>query len=507
MDTRPDIDIVRSNPSASAPPKRGSLSSQLLLLTVLFVMLAEVLIFVPSLAFFRLNWLIDRLNLAQVAALVAEAAPDGDLPELLRQELLSSTKVRMVALKRSNQRRLILSEPIETPVSMTFDLRGDGRTTSIRRSPGHIYALIRDALVVFVADERSHIRVVGEPGMGAGELIEIVMPLRPLKQAMVQHALNVLVLSVMISLLTAVAVYMALNRLLVVPMQRLTQAMVNFSARPEDASRIVVPSRRNDEIGLAEAELAHMQSELHSMLAQKNRLAALGLAVSKINHDLRNLLANALLLSDRLTSLPDPQVQRFAPKLIASLDRAIKFCNESLQFGRAAEPAPRRERVKLYALLKEVGEGLGLPRSEVEYRIEIVENLTIDADRDQLYRVLSNLVRNSLDAMSTPTPNNHPAHTIAVEAYRAAGSVEIHLRDDGPGLPAKARATLFQPFQGSTRRGGTGLGLAIASEIVAAHGGEITLVDDAADSAVTHAGAHFRIILPDRTNEPAKTKY
>jgi signal transduction histidine kinase len=483
------------------------LSSKLLLLTVLFVMLAEVLIFVPSLAFFRLNWLIDRLNLAQVAALVAEAAPDGDLPELLRKELLSSTKVRMVALKRSNQRRLILSEPIETPVSMTFDLRGDGRTTSIRRSPGHIYSLIRDALVVFVADEKSHIRVIGEPGMGAGELIEIVIPLRPLKQAMLHHALNVLVLSVMISLLTAVAVYMALNRLLVVPMQRLTEAMVNFSTRPEDASRIVVPSKRNDEIGLAEAELAHMQSELHSMLAQKSRLAALGLAVSKINHDLRNLLANAQLLSDRLTSLPDPQVQRFAPKLIASLDRAIKFCNESLQFGRAAEPAPRRERVNVSALLKEVGEGLGLPRTDIDYRVEVAENLHIDADRDQLYRVMSNLVRNSLEAMSSPGNQPSVSHTIAIKANRTSpGGVEIHLRDDGPGVPARARASLFQPFQGSTRRGGTGLGLAIASEIVAAHGGEVTLVDDSADNAIHHTGAHFRIFIPDRTNEPTKAK-
>ena len=305
--------------------KRGSLSSKLLLLTVLFVMLAEVLIFVPSIAFFRLNWLIDRLNLAQVAALVADAAPDGDLPEMLRDELLKTAQVRMVALKRANQRRLILSEAIETPVMMTFDLRGDGRTTSLRRSPGHLMGLIKEAVMVFFEDESGHIRVIGEPSMGVGEQIEIIMPLKPLRQAMVQHAINVLVLSVLISLLTAGAVYFTLKRLLVAPMMRLTEAMVHFSSRPEDTSRIVVPSARNDEIGTAERELARMQTELHQTLAQKNRLAALGLAVSKINHDLRNLLANAQLLSDRLTGLPDPQVQRFAPKLIASLDRAIKF--------------------------------------------------------------------------------------------------------------------------------------------------------------------------------------
>lgn len=504
MDKR--VDSTSAMLAGEAEPgvaaKRGSLSAKLLLLTVLFVMLAEVFIFVPSLAFFRLNWMIDRLNLAQVAALVAEAAPDGDLPEMLRNELLSSAQVRMVALKRNNQRRLILSSPLDTPVSMTFDLRGDSRTTSIRRSPGHLYELIRDALVVFTTDPQSHIRVIGQPGMGAGEVIEIVMPMAPLKQSMVQHALNVMGLSIVISLLTAGAVYLTLNRLLVVPMMRLTEAMVRFSARPEDASRIVVPSGRNDEIGLAETELARMQSELHSTLAQKSRLAALGLAVSKINHDLRNLLANALLLSDRLTSLPDERVQRFAPKLIESLDRAIKFCNESLQFGRAAEPAPKRSMVGLQALVFEVGEGLGLQANElIDWQVNIDDKLMVDADRDQLYRVLSNLTRNSVDAISAMTkaePSKGMAF-VRLTGKRTGRTVEIDLMDNGPGLQPRARASLFQPFQGSTRRGGTGLGLAIAQEIVAAHGGQIALVDVEDGMDASGAGAHFRIVIPDRS--------
>ena len=219
--------------------------------------------------------------------------------------------------------------------------------------------------------------------------------------------------------------------------------------------------------------------------------------MSKINHDLRNLLANAQLLSDRLTSLPDPQVQRFAPKLIASLDRAMKFCNESLQFGRAAEPPPKREQVRLLALLVEVGEGLGLPRpGDVEYHIDVDGKLTIDADRDQIYRVLSNMVRNSVDAMSAAAAPDNAASMISLAAQRSNGAVEIHLIDNGPGLPRQARANLFQPFQGSTRRGGTGLGLAIAQEIVAAHGGYIAFVDNDDQGG---GGAHFRIMIPDRT--------
>ena len=484
--------------TGTARGKRGSLSSKLLFFTVLFVMLAEVLIFVPSIAFFRLNWLIDRLNLAQVAALVAEAAPDGDLPEMLRAELLSSAQVRLVALKRSSQRRLILSEAIETPVAMTFDLRGDGRTTSIRRSPAHLLALIKDALVVFIADERAYVRVIGQPNMAAGEQIEIIMSLKPLRQAMVQHAFNVLSLSIIISLLTAGAVYFTLNRLLVAPMMGLTDAMMRFSASPEDRSRIIVPSARNDEIGTAELELARMQTELHQTLTQKNRLAALGLAVSKINHDLRNLLANAQLLSDRLTSLPDPQVQRFAPKLIASLDRAIKFCNESLQFGRAAEPAPRRENVALEGLVEEVGDGLGLQQHPgIEWRVEVPKGTLVNADRDQLYRVLSNIIRNAIEAIiAMPASSDAPTHAqkpfISVAAQRVMNVAQIDIRDNGPGLPRQARANLFQAFQGSSRRGGTGLGLAIAQEIVMAHGGRISHLDQDGQT-----GAHFRITIPD----------
>src|SRR5262249_56835021 len=83
----------------------------------------------------------------------------------------------------------------------------------------------------------------------------------------------------------------------------------------ENPASVIVPSSRTDEVGTAERELAAMQHDLANVLQQKNRLAALGLAVSKINHDLRNLLTTAQLFSDRLVRLQDPTVQRFAPNL------------------------------------------------------------------------------------------------------------------------------------------------------------------------------------------------
>ena len=86
-----------------------------------------------------------------------------------------------------------------------------------------------------------------------------------------------------------------------------------------------------------------MQRELASMLHQQSRLAALGLAVSKINHDLRNLLASAQLFSDQLSTSPDPKVQRFAPKLMRALERAIAFCQVDAFLRRRAGAAARAQ--------------------------------------------------------------------------------------------------------------------------------------------------------------------
>lgn len=455
------------------------LSAKLLLLSALFVMLAEVLIFVPSIANFRINWLMDRLEAAQIASLAAKAAPDGVLPEMLREELLKSASVRGVALKTNDQRLLILAEDMPPQIDEHFDLRTDS-----------VLKKIWDALHALFTPAGRTIRVVGEPGMNAGDFIEVILSEAPLKSALIGFALNILALSVVISLVTAALVYLALHRLLVRPMRRLTESMVAFSERPEIADRIIRPSGRRDEIGTAEQELSAMQTELASTLQQKTRLAALGLAVSKINHDLRNLLATAQLISDRLGTVQDPTVQRVTPRLIASLDRAIRLCADTLRYGQAKEPAPERRRLALRPLVAGVLEEQGaLGRAGISVAIDIPANLEIDADPDQLYRVLSNLVVNAAQVLEAAATG--PDRRIAVMARRSGQMVEIDVSDNGPGVPEKARAHLFEAFQGSARSGGTGLGLAIVAELVKAHGGEVMLVEGV-------PGTTFRVLMPDR---------
>ena len=453
------------------------LSAKLLLLTILFVMLAEVLVFVPSVSNFRRQWLMERMAAAQIAALAAEAAPGGQLPSTLRNELLEQAKVKAIAVKRADSRILIIEMDMAADIDASYDLRHASWLT-----------LIADALMVYVAPDDRIIRVVGEPGFDEGEFIEVVMGEAPLKAAMIRYGLDILGLSILISIITAALVYLSLDALLVKPMTKLTWNIVRFSERPEDPSRIINPSSRRDEIGTAERELSSMQRELAETLSQKTRLAALGLAVSKISHDLRNMLSSAQLLSDRLITVKDPTVQRLVPKLIASLDRAIRLCARTLDFGQAQEIAPRRQRFELAPLVTEVGDSLGLPRPKlIGWSVDIEEALEVDADRDQLFRVLSNLCRNAVQALES---QDEAAGEIVVAARREGSVTVIEIADTGPGVPERARAHLFKAFQSVARKGGTGLGLAIAAELVQAHGGNLTLLD-------TEGGAIFRVTIPD----------
>ena len=479
------LQLPEGEPKPSAPRHPG-LSAKLLLLTILFVMLAEVLVFVPSVSNFRRQWLEERLAAAQIASLAAEAAPGGQLPKSLRDEVLTNAMVKAIAVKRADSRQLIIEMDMPAEIHASYDLRG-----------ASWLSLIADALMVYVTPEDRVIRVVGEPGFNKGEFIEVVMGEAPLKAAMIRYGLDILALSILISIITAALVYLALNALLVKPMTQLTRNIVRFSERPEDPTRIITPSSRRDEIGTAERELSSMQRDLAATLGQKTRLAALGLAVSKISHDLRNMLSSAQLLSDRLSTVKDPTVQRLVPKLIASLDRAIRLCAQTLDYGQAQEIPPRRERFPLAPLVGEVGDSLGLPRpGAIEWMIEVDHALEADADRDHLFRVLINLCRNAVQALESEEGRSGE---IVVRATRQGAVTMIEIADSGPGVPERAKAHLFEAFQTVSRKDGTGLGLAIAAELVQAHGGQIEL-------ARNEGGATFRVTIPDSVVDLARAR-
>jgi len=457
-----------------------SLSGRLLLLTILFVMTSAALIYFPSVARYHHQLLEDRINTAQLAILPFTEAPGEQLSDDLRMELLNHAGAEAVILRGGGQHELFLVGPEPPPVAAVYD---GGETDLIEQ--------IRDVMRCLFGPRNRIIRIDAPTGLEDADGITVIANETPIREAVVSFSTRVLALALFISLLTGLLVFFSLYFILVRPMQRITSAMTAFRANPEDPTRILHPSSRKDEIGTAERELSTMQHELYGFLQQKTRLAALGLAVAKIQHDLRNILSSAQIASDRLASIEDPVVKRVTPRLVDALDRAIALATNTLRFGKAEERTPQRTRFTLAPLVEEAAasalpEGVG-----VSFENRVPSRFQVEADSEQLFRVLLNLVSNARDALLSQDQTDK---RVTVEAGRKDGAIMIEISDSGPGIPPAVRERLFQPFAGTVRAGGTGLGLAISRELLQAHGGDIVLVNTGP------AGTRFRIVLPDRVD-------
>jgi signal transduction histidine kinase len=403
------------------------------------------------------------------------------MPEL-ETELLANAEVYNVVLRRDEVRQLVLSSPIPGAVHDTFDLRMAGP-----------WELVRDAFALLADPQNRIIRVIGYPVQDAGTLIEVTMETKPLRDAMVDYGLRILVLSALISVVTAFLLFLAVRRLLVLPIRRVVRHMQTYAEAPEDARRVIAPNADVEELRIAEEALQSMQTQLTGALRQKERLAQLGGAVAKISHDLRNILTTAQLFADRIEGSADPAVARSAPKLVSSISRAVSLCESTLAFGKAEESPPQLRRLNLAPLVTEVAESEGLASdSLVTILVDVPPGMMIRADGEQLYRVLSNLVRNARQAIdATGQPGS-----IEISAGEDEREWWIRVGDTGPGLPPKAREHLFSAFQGGARKGGTGLGLVIAAELVRGHGGRLDLARSDAE------GTEFAIHLPKDTTAP-----
>lgn len=459
----------------------SGLSVRLLALTVLFVMVTEVFIFVPSVANYREIWLRDKVEKASVAA-EAVIAAKGLAPEGFETQMLRESGAKAMALSIEGMRRLIAMSPEEKiTVDQITDLRSLSALTSIQ-----------EAMATLAAENGRNLRIIGI-GMDGGGLVDIVIDETPLRTEMWDFARNILILSLIISGVTATLVFLSLRRLFVRPMARLTDSMMRYRERPADVTRIIEPSGRDDEIGDAEMHLSALQKDLSQTLSEQKRLADLGLAVSKINHDLRNILAAAQLFSDRLSDVQDPQVQRIAPRILSSLDRAVGYTQSVLAYGKAREAPPNRRFVRVRETAEEAADLLSLREQPgLEWRNDIPESVEVSADPEQLFRVFLNLLRNAVQALSL---DQDPTiiRRIWIEAHIETSFVVICVRDSGPGVPNALRQKLFQAFEGSNQIGGSGLGLAIAAELINANGGRIRLIEKGNDD---EPGASFEIRLP-----------
>jgi signal transduction histidine kinase len=471
------------------------LAKRVLLLNVVFVMLAAMMVYFPTIAGYREYWLHNRLSAAYTAALVLEAAPGAMRRPDLSGQLLDSVGARVIVLNTRGTKRILASSELPPAVDAVYDLRDPTFGPSVAH-----------AIETLLAPTGRVITILGDAPMG-GEALAITMDEEPLKNGMEAYSRRLLAMTLAMSAIVAVLATIALHFMVLRPVRRLTTNITEFGADPENAARIITPSGRNHEIGQAEAALAIMQATLVRDLKQKKHLAALGLAVAKINHDMRNMLSSAQLLSDRLANVTDPLAQRVAPKLVATLDRAIRFCQATMAYGRAIDEPPALRRFPLRPLVEEAVESIAL---QLGAAIEIVNDVPADfeivADAEQMFRVLANLIRNGAEALQSAGPAPGWPARIRIAAWRRecpeavggapCGRTVIEVADTGPGVPPAARPKLFSAFFTTDRAGGTGLGLVIAADLVRAHGGTLTLEPEPAGAANTQPGAHFLIDLP-----------
>lgn len=457
-------------------PWPGGLSSRLLLLTVLIVVLANLLILPPNLAAFEEQRLVERLRAAEVATLVTQTAANGKVTARMSQALLASAEVVQVSVGVNNERHLILQMPRVERAPYLVDLRSGPLSWTA-------------PFATLAGTGGRMVRVVAKPRFLQGDFVEIVAPDAPLKRELTAQLLRLLAIAAFTSVMAGAVVYLSLNLLLVRPMLKITRSMEHFRADPDDPRARIKPTGRRDEIGRAERELDRMQIDLRTALSSRARLAALGQAVAKINHDLRNMLTSAQLASERMASSGDPKVAQALPRLERALERAVKLASDVLAFGKSEEPAPQQQTVALRAALEAAAQDAGLTPEGVSLDIAFADAPEVSADPEQLDRILVNLLTNARQAIEHAEARKGLGKVTASHSVDGATDV-LRLADDGPGLPERARANIFQPFAGAARAGGTGLGLAIARELAQGHGGELTLAESGPQGTV------FELRLP-----------
>jgi signal transduction histidine kinase len=456
------------------------LSGRLWLLTTLAVLLSEIVVFLPNIARERHLWLVGRV---EDAALAASAANDSQIGTETQDALLRLSGIEGIQLIDPGGKAGVTVSP--TPASTeAIDLQQEGLLTGLRR-----------ALIALVSTGDQSIRVTGDNPFRPRMRVELVYHQRALNAALRDSAVDFAGLSLLIAAVTGGIVYVAVLILLVRPVRRITGSIAAFRANPERTVPLIpdeVSPLADDEITLAGQELAAMQHELRAALWRNARLVALGTMVAKVAHDLRGILTPALLTAERLQLSADPKVSKAGDMLVQTVDRASELVRRALDYTREGPPPLELRPVGLAKLVDEAADTARPLGGAFRLTNRVAPALLGRADRNELFRVLVNLLRNAAEAGSG---------NVQVVAERVGNSLQIEIIDDGPGLPEEARVNLFRPFAGSIRYGGSGLGMAIARDLMLAHGGDIALVQ------TSSSGTTFRLTLPAAEAPPERTQH
>ena len=452
------------------------LSGKLLLMTIGFVMLAELVIFIPSAATFRQDWLTDRAQQAGLLAQALTGVPDYEASEILTAQFMQDTDVIMMSAKRDGMSEFMLGQPPEIGGVDMIDLREK------RRLP-----LFRDAFQAFFGNAEGSLRVIADSPVIGQDALELIIPKTKLQWAMRDYFKRIAALSLAIAVITGLLIYLAMLFMIIRPIERLATGLADFREDPEKRRSNLPPSSRKDEIGQLQREFFDMKQGVRASFRQRERLATLGMAVAKINHDLRNVLASASLISDRLASDEEERISKMGARLTRAIDRGIKLTSEVLNFSLSGQDEAELEVVRISLLVGEAAGdtigGFGAGPRRITFTNKIPSELIVTADKDHTYRIFHNLFRNASQAMAKMRDDD-AVRNLTVEAVPMGDHISILVKDTGPGLPDKAKDNLFKAFASASGQGSTGLGLTISQDLAREQGGDIMLEKTSSEGTI-----------------------
>lgn len=418
---------------------------------------------------------------ARSAGLVAEALmsdqsgdPSREASDMLSKQFMRQTDADFLAAFQDGQTILILGQPPEAAIVAVEDLR------TPRRFPDFLATGME-----FFASGDGYLRLIMDSPIEGQDRLELLVPCAAIGAELRAYAGRILLLSLLIAAFVGALIYLVMLRLIVRPVQKLADDMTAFREAPQKRRRFAPPLRRDDEIGQLQREFHEMKQSLRAAFRQRERLASLGLSVTKINHDLRNVLSTALLMADRLSMNSDPQLADMGERLTRTVERGVGLTEEVLEYSSAREPQPELETVQFRRSVADVQMDLRTAFPKVRLANQIDPSVRVTADPEQLYRILSNLTRNAAQAIC-----HQKNPRIEISADIVGETVITKIMDNGPGLPDYVEDRLFLPFTRGSDEGSTGLGLSISKELAEGMGGSLELLDTSED------GTAFILGLP-----------
>ena len=293
-----------------------------------------------------------------------------------------------------------------------------------------------------------------------------------LRDQLQAYALRIAALTLMIGLIIIAPLYWFLTTYFVNPLRQITSHMNDFS---QDPAMLLEPLRITGaahEIAAIAHALSSLTEDVRRALRQKERLADIGEATAKINHDLRNILVSATLVTDTLSGSDDPKIRRIAPHIERAISDATNMTQNMMHYLSETKP----EEISDFDL-DEMAHNL---THDTKLDVHLSGVTSLNGMPNTLYRLLLNLARNAKSA---------GASHLMIDVWRAGHLAVIDISDNGPGIDKMLKPHLFSAFY-SGHRSNTGLGLAIAKDLSVAMGGDLRLSRSSAE------GSEFRLSVP-----------